>query len=115
MFRIVSAGLILLASPAFADEPCTPIHFARGATFAVVSGTAGTDGPSPCYTLQTGKGQIATLKFTKTDGNMAFTIEGLVDDRDDYTFKTEAKTYTFGVFPTLRSNPTPFSLRVEVR
>ncbi|HEX3993343.1 MAG TPA: hypothetical protein VHX39_19385 [Acetobacteraceae bacterium] len=45
---------------------------------------------------------------------MAFSIYDVVDDRDAYTFKTEAKTYKFTVFQTLRSTPDPFTLLVSV-
>ena len=92
-----------------------PIHFARGQSFATVRGAVGSDEPFPCYTLDTGKGQTATLKFTKTNGNMAFSIYGLVDDRDSYSFKTEAKTYKFVVFQNMRATPDPFALMVSVR
>ena len=118
MIRAILAGTLLLGgSAAFAQEPtnCMAIHFATGRSSATVRGSVGsTDEPFPCYTLATGKGQTATLKFTKTNGNMAFTIYGLVDDQDGYSFKTEAKTYKFIVFQTLRSTPDPFALQVSV-
>ena len=118
MLRLaLSLAIALVSLPALAQEPtnCKPIHFAPGAFSATVSGSVGSDGPFPCYTLATGKGQTATFKFTKTNGNMAFSIYGLVDDRDAYTFKTQAKTYKFIVFQTLRSLPAPYALVVAVR
>jgi hypothetical protein len=114
---ILAATLLPGVSAALAQEPtnCMAIHFATGRSSATVRGSVGsTDEPFPCYTLATGKGQTATLKFTKTNGNMAFTIYGLVDDQDGYSFKTEAKTYKFIVFQTLRSTPDPFALQVSV-
>ena len=114
---ILAATLLPGGSAALAQEPtnCMAIHFATGRSSATVRGSVGsTDEPFPCYTLATGKGQTATLKFTKTNGNMAFTIYGLVDDQDGYSFKTEAKTYKFIVFQTLRSTPDPFALQVSV-
>ena len=77
--------------------------------------SASSDEPLLCYTLAAAKGQTATLKFTKTNGNMAFSIYGLVDDRDNYSFRTEAKTYKFIVFQTLRAPPRPFSLMVSLK
>ena len=117
MLRASVAAMLLVACPALAQEPtnCTPIHFAKGASSATVSGTVGSDEPFPCYMLETGKGQTATLRFRKTNGNMAFTIYGLVDDRDRYSFKTEAQTYKFIVFQNLRSTPDPFSLMISVK
>ena len=46
---------------------------------------------------------------------MDFSIYGLVDDRDSYSFTAEAKTYKFIVFQTLRSTPAPFALMVSVK
>jgi len=111
------AMLLLGGSAALAQEPtnCAPIRFARGQSSAIVRGLVGSDEPFPCYTLATGKGQTATFKFTKTNGNMAFSIYGLVDDRDSYSFKTEAKTYKFIVFQTLRAPPDPYALMVLVK
>jgi hypothetical protein len=117
MPRILAIAWALLGvTQAFAQQPtnCTPIHFARGTSSISLSGRVGSDEPFPCYTLATGRGQTATLKFTRTNGNMAFSIYDVVDDRDAYTFKTEAKTYKFTVFQTLRSTPDPFTLLVSV-
>jgi hypothetical protein len=115
---LLAATLLVGGSAALAQEPtnCTPIHFATGQSSATVRGSVGSsDEPIPCYTLATGKGQTATFKFTKTNGNMAFSIYGLVDDRDSYSFTAEAKTYKFIVFQTLRSTPAPFALMVSVK
>ncbi len=91
------------------------IHFAPGKSSATVRGSVGSDEPFPCYTLATGKGQSATLTFIKTNGNMAFSIYGLVDDRDEYSFKTEVKTYKFIVFQNMRAVSEPFALLVSVK
>jgi hypothetical protein len=114
---ILAATLLPGGSAALAQEPtnCMAIHFATGQSSATVRGSVGSDEPFPCYTLAPGKGITATLRFTKTNGNMAFTIYGLVDDHDGYSFKTEAKTYKFIVFQTLRSTPDPFALLVSVK
>jgi len=118
MSRVLTIAWTLLGiTPAFAQQPttCTPIHFARGTSSASLSGRVGSDEPFPCYTLATGRGQTATLKFTRTNGNMAFTIDDVVDDRDSYSFKTAARTYKFTVFQTLRSTPDAFTLMVSVK
>ena len=74
MTRTAIATMLLVAYPALAQEPtnCIPIHFTKGASSTTVSGTVGSDEPFPCYTLETGGGQTATLRFRKTNGNMAF-------------------------------------------
>jgi hypothetical protein len=113
----LAATLLLGPVAALAQMPtnCTPIHFARGQSSTTLTGTAGSDEPFPCYTLTTDPNQTAHLKFTKTDGNMAFTIDGLVDDRDDFSFRTDAKTYKFIVFQTLKALPWPYALTVSVK
>jgi hypothetical protein len=115
--KLFLLGVPLVAASAFAQEPrhCLPIQFARGAYSSIVRGSAGSDEPFPCYTLATGKGQTATLRFVGTNGNMAFSIDGVVDDRDAFSFSTEVKTYKFEVFQTLRSPPAPFALDVTVK
>ncbi len=117
MIRIILAASVLIVVPALAQEPtnCSPMHFDHGQSSATITGRVGSDEPFPCYTIATGNGQTATFKFTKTNGNMAFTIYDLVDDRDSYTFKTSAKIYKFIVFQTLRAAPDQFSLNLAVR
>jgi hypothetical protein len=118
MIRATLAAMLLLGgSAALAQEPtnCTPIRFARGQSSATVNGSVGSDEPFPCYTLATGKGQTATFKFDRTNGNMAFSIYGLVDDRDSYSFNTAARNYKFIVFQTMRAAPSPFALTVSVK
>jgi hypothetical protein len=117
MIRAIFMAMLLAGSAALAQEPanCSPIHFARGQSSATLNGSVGSDEPFPCYTLDTANAQTATFKFIRTNGNMAFSIYGLVDDRDNYSFRTEAKTYKFIVFQTLRASPSPFALRVSVK
>ena len=119
-FAMIRTLLLAVAiSPsiaAMAQQPtnCTAVQFPRGAFSTTVSGSVGSDEPFPCYTLSTGNGQTATLKFTRTNRNMAFTIYDVVDDRDSYTFRTQAKIYKLIVFQTLRAVPAPFTLALSV-
>ena len=117
MIQATLTAMLLFGSAALAQESpnCTPIQFARGQSSATLNGSVGSDEPFPCYTLATSKGQKATIKFIRTNGNMAFSIYGLVDDRDSYSFKTEEKTYKLVVFHTLRALPSPFALMVSVK
>ena len=108
----------ILYSGAHAQQPCTPIHFAPGTSSATVKGMASNEGPSACYTLTTRAGQTASLTIVNTSRNddTAFTIQDVVDNQDNYTFKTEAKTYTIGVSLTFRAVvPRPFTMRVSVK
>ena len=117
-----TALLLLLTSPAAnAAQKCTPIHFARGAWSATVRGIAqsmDTPNSGSCYSLTTAEGQTATVTIITTSPNddTAFTIPGVVDNQQNYRFKTEAKTYTIGVSLTFARQPDrPFTMRVTVK
>jgi|ERR1700722_7126152 len=118
MIRVtLSAMLILAGLPALAQEPpncLMAIEFGAGPSSATITGSVGSEEPFPCYTLAVGEGRTATFKFTRTNGNMAFTIYGVVDSRDAYSFKTDAKTYKFIVFQKPRAAPGAFTLAVSV-
>jgi hypothetical protein len=116
MIGAALTGTLLVAFVGHAHA-CTPVQFAHGAYSATVKGTARSDEHFDCFTLATGKGQTATLKLIEgPKDDAAFTVDGLVDDRDSYTFKTEAKTYTISVFRTFAREPDePFTLQVSVR
>ena len=105
----------VLASTSVMAE-CTPIRFARGQSLAVVQGLAPSDEPFLCYTLTTGRGQVARLKLTRSNGDTAFNIAGLIDNRDDHTFTTEAKQYRIDLYQ-MKSGvpPARFTMEVTVR
>jgi hypothetical protein len=117
---IIAATLLLplLAWPAArAQQTCIPIHFAPGASSATVRGIARNDEPFACYTLTTRRGQTATLSIVKQSpkDDTTFTIPEVVDNQDQYTFKTEDKAYKIMVYLTFaRQPPRPFSMQVTV-
>ena len=95
-------------------DGCKPIHFAAGERSTTVKGSAPAEGVV-CYSIGTGADQTATLKVTSGD-NTVFTIDGLVDAQDSYTFKTERKTYKVLVGQLMRSaSAEKFSLDVVVK
>jgi hypothetical protein len=95
-YRILACvllGILLTAYTAHAQQNCTPIHFAPGTSSATIKGTASSmdeGASSACYTLTTRAGQTARLTLVKSSRNddTAFTITDVVDNQDDYTFKT---------------------------
>ncbi|MEL6317634.1 MAG: hypothetical protein AAFR16_08370 [Pseudomonadota bacterium] len=97
----VMAAALGLGSGAAHAQQCKAIKFAPGTVSAEVRGVAPAEGVR-CYTLRTGAGQTAALRVTE-GRNTAFSIEGLVDARDAYTFRTEAKTYRILVLQVLRA------------
>lgn len=107
----------LMTAHAIAQDQCKPIQFTRGASSTTVSGTASnSEAPATCYTITTGKGQTARVRLTRKGSDTAFTIPGVVDNREDYSFPTAARTYRIDVYRTLRATPPgPFTLQVSVR
>jgi hypothetical protein len=120
MVMVATLG-ILIPAVADAQENCTPIRFAPGTSSATVRGIArsGDEGNKiACYTLATARGQTATLSIQVRGpkDDTAFTIAGVVDDQNKYTFKTEAKTYEISVYLTFaRQADRPFAMDVSVR
>jgi hypothetical protein len=116
---IISVTLSAIpCSGGHAQQGCVPIHFAPGTSSATVKGMASNEGPSACYTLTTHAGQTAMLTIAKTSRNddIAFTIPDVTDNQDNYTFKTDAKTYMINVYLTFRAvTPRPFTMRVSVK
>lgn len=120
--KLLALALILcaFAGLAHAQDHCTPIHFAPGTSSATIRGVATSmdeGAHSACYTLTTRRGQTAKLRMVHgPKDDVAFTIVGVVDDRDSYSFKTDAKTYTIGVFRTFAREPDePFIMLVSVK
>jgi hypothetical protein len=109
---------LLLASPvARAQQTCTPLRFPAGQTTIVVTGTARTDPPFACYFLTTQADQTASINILSQSpkDDTAFNIEGLVDNQDKYSFRTQNKTYRIDVYLTFaRQLPRPFSMQVTV-
>lgn len=105
--------LCVLAPPGAGAQSCTEIRFARGASSAEVTGSAPADGVI-CYALSTGAGQQARLRVLEGN-NTIFTIEGLVDAQNDYSFRTKARTYRILVGQLMRAaRDQPFRLHVSV-
>ena len=120
MFRHAAIPGILLSALTVAadDQPqCAPIRFALGASTATLRGTARSDPPFACYTLATGPRKTTTIRILQgAKSDMAFNIEGLVENRDSYTFQTEAKTYKIDVYRTFARRPDrPFTMQVSVK
>ena len=125
--RLVSPALIAIGiaaicpAAAIAQAPrtnCTPIQFATGQTSTTIRGTAANEGPSSCYALTTRAGQTASISIVQQSpkDDTAFNIEGVVDNQDKYTFKTQARTYKIDVYLTFaRQPPRPFTMHVSVK
>jgi hypothetical protein len=101
----------LFAGTAQAGQ-CETIRFKRGASSGTVSGMAPPD-DVVCYQMSTGAGQRANVSIKGT--NCMFSIEGVVEAQDRYSFTTEKKTYKINVGQLMRAiDPEPFTLSVSV-
>jgi hypothetical protein len=90
----------LATAAAHAQENCTPVHFERGKSSAIIQGTAPPESVI-CYTFDAGAGQTANLKVSGS--NMIISVVGIGDARESWTFKTKAQTYKFIVSQLMRS------------
>jgi hypothetical protein len=67
--------------------------------------------------LTTRRGQTAALTIVKRSSrdDTAFTILDVIDNRDIYTFTTDARTYKILVYLTFARQPDrPFTMQVSV-
>jgi len=95
---------------------CMPMRLSGNEASATVSGTAEWGPPFPCYTFGGRAGQTATLKFTKAkDINTAFTVPGVVDNQNRYSFKMKSIQYRVEIYQTLRAAPAPFTFSVSFK
>ena len=109
---LVAAMLTVAAGVTFAEE-CREIRFQRGQHSGRVQGVAPPD-DVVCYRMATGAGQTANLKLKGR--NVIFSIAGVVDGQNTYSFTTEKKTYSVYVGQLMRSvREEPFSLTVSIR
>jgi hypothetical protein len=110
------AGLVISAG--HAQERCIPIHFAPGQSSATVKGIAPFGTPFACFNFTPRSGQTATVRLTRENGNTAFNIDGVIDNQDNYSFHTEARTYKIDVYQITREMATrnaQFTMQVTVR
>jgi hypothetical protein len=91
-------GLIVPAA-AFAQDKCTAIHFAAGASSATITDVSHGD-QIVCYTFAAAAAQTADLRVTGS--NMMISVYDVGDARDAWNFKTKARTYKFIVAQMLR-------------
>jgi hypothetical protein len=104
---------VVLVTGAVNAQSCEPIHFKRGSYSGTVEGVAPAE-DVVCYELATGAGQRATVKVTGK--NVIFSIGGVIDAQDEYSFTTKKQTYRIIVGQLMRSiTKEPFTLTVSVR
>ena len=111
-FVLVFAALVIFFNIT-TTEACETLQFKRGESSGTVNGLAPPD-DLICYQLTTGQGQTATLRVMAGQ-NIIFSISGVVDAQNSYTFTTEKKTYEITVGQLMRAvTDEPFSLFVAI-
>ncbi len=122
MFHLPLTAAVLIGAlisvSAHAQNRCTPIQFAPGTSSATVRGIAPFATPFACFIFAARRGQTATVTLTQSNGNTAFNVGGLIDDQDNYSFATEARTYKIDVYQVIRNKVTPnasFAMQVSVK
>lgn len=101
-----------------ARHKCAPIQFARGQSSAILKSIAPFGPPFACFTFVAGPEQTATIRLTQSNGNIAFNVGGIVENQDNYSFRTEAKPYEIDVYQITRELATrnaQFAMQVTVR
>ncbi len=121
LLPLAAAMLFIATGPACAEDrqearfaaQCQEIRFQRGHDSVTVKGSAPPDDVI-CYRMTTGAGQTADLKVKGR--NVMFSVAGVVEGQDAYSFATEKKTYRIEVGQLMRSvTDEPFSLTVSIR
>ncbi len=113
MLKFIAQFIFCLLATGVSAEECKEIRFASGKSSAVVSGRVIEASPM-CLTFSTGAGQTARLDQSGSD-NACFTIEGVVDCQESYSFRTDQQTYRFRIFQLFpRSESEVVSLRLSI-
>jgi len=95
-------------------EKCETIRFNHGESSGTFDGIA-TPEDMKCYRMATDRGQTASLRVM-AGNNIIFTIDGVVDAQDSYTFTTDKKTYKIYIGQLMRSvTNQPFTLFVSIK
>ena len=116
MYRILAAAFFALV--AFAGiasaQSCPEIRFARGASSGEVSGAV-SEGAPLCFTFGSGAGQTARIQLFGSR-NTCFGVEGIQDCQDDFSFRTQSRSYHINVHQLFRGpGYENFVLRLTIR
>ncbi|MBS0429634.1 MAG: hypothetical protein JSR41_20325 [Proteobacteria bacterium] len=110
--------LVLVPAAAWtatASAACRSISFERGASSALVRGVAPAEGID-CLRFGAGQGQDVQMSVRSVRDQVAFSVDGVADDRDNLRFRSTKKTYEVRVFQTMRAAaPVPYEFSLSIR
>lgn len=113
MARIIATALLALSAQGAFAQSCSEIRFSPGTSSGEVSGEVSSERPA-CFLFGSGAGQTARLRLSGSE-NTCFTLPGVVDCRDDFSFRTERRTYQVNVFQLFEAPGTEaYSLRLSI-
>ena len=113
MLRIITAVFFAVSANGAVAQYCPEIKFARGASSGEVSGQVSDTLPL-CFLFGSGEGQTARLQLFGSE-NACFTVAGVIDCQDDFSFRTQGRTYEVGVFQLFRRTAWEhFTLRLTI-
>lgn len=94
-------------------ENCGSIRFKQGESSHTIQGIAPID-EGVCYKFTARAGQTADIAIT--GNNVIFSIEGVTDVQDKYSFTTDKKTYQIFVWQLMRASTSQhFSLSISIK
>lgn len=109
---LVALGLLAAPAVARAQDNCTLVQFARGASSTTIQGKAPPEGVI-CYTFKAGADQTAHLQVSGR--NVIISVIGVGDARTEWTFKTKAQTNKFIVGQLMRAvNAEPYTVTLSI-
>ena len=108
------AGACMFAGTASHAADCDEIRFKRGESSAVVTGAAPAEAVA-CWRFRAGAGQSVRLTVESDYDRVAFSIEGLVDNRAEYAFTSKQQAYDVLVHQTMRAvSPADYRLTLSI-
>ena len=115
-----AAAIAWIGMPAQAAGACQTIQFKPGTSSTELRGMAAPDpsgagGSRGCYRFSTRQGQKVRMAVRSPQEQVAFTVDGVADNRDRLEFTSEKRVYEFTVYQTLRSTqavPYVFTLSI---
>ena len=115
--RLRCIGLALAAFPliAAADPPCKTISLSPGAFSTEIQGAAPSEGVQ-CLRFSTTKGQTVRLAVKSPKNQVAFTLDGMVDNREKFQFTSEKRTYDVLLHQTSSAaKPVDYALTLSIK
>lgn len=114
-FAILAFGVLFFAGGGIAEAvsaECEPITFAQGTTALTLEGNAPAEGVA-CFSFEAEAGQSVLVNVTSAS-EVLFSIEGVTDGQNDYSFvAAESRPYQIVVFQLTRAvQAKPFTLTV---